>query len=145
MRPCVHYLPQDSHFADVVGVMIRYQESFTQNCLPRPMRDDAEQISGRVIDERLNRQKVLTKSRQRIFPLQRTGFTARIRPVTDGPIWGNIIGIADKLKDVPLSDTQVLREMPKCVWNMWRFCVDMFHWKIGNHIIEIHMGLTIAQ
>ena len=58
---------------------------------------------------------------------------------------GNVFGIADKLQDVPLGDSHVLDYLPKTVWHVERFAIDMFEGEIGDDFVEAHVSISSPQ
>jgi hypothetical protein len=56
-----------------------------------------------------------------------------------------MIGIPDELKYVPLSDAQVLEDVPGGVIDVGGVGVVMFGRKIGNGLLEGHMSIAADE
>jgi hypothetical protein len=52
-----------------------------------------------------------------------------------------IIGVAYIVENVPLTEADMLDQMPEGVIDVRRACVDVFRWEIGDSIFERHMRL----
>lgn len=95
--------------------MIREEQCLTKNRLALAVGDRSEQVHRRVPQQALHFIQITLAPCHGAIP----GCVAR-RVFIDGPVpawkvWRNIVRVAAEFEDVPLTDPQVLKELPSGV------------------------------
>lgn len=105
--PNGEYLPQ------MIRVVVGDQQSFSQNCLPRAVRNFRKEVRFGTGDQLFHRLEVSSEHLETFFPRLRIRRRLCRRPVARGPVRRGMLGIARKLQDVPLRDAHVLEQFPE--------------------------------
>src|SRR5579885_3224029 len=98
--------------AEVIGVVVGKEESFSEHGLAFAMRKSREKIGARIPHKLDHGSKVALERLDAGVPCVFAGRVGRLGPVAAGKIRRDVIGIAAELEDVPLCDAGVLEKLP---------------------------------
>jgi hypothetical protein len=116
----------------VIGIVIRHQESLPQERLTVPPREGRKEVTFRVLDQSNHLFQVLAKAGQALLPRRIRGWSRLGRPIPLGPVGAHILRIPTEFQDVPLTDPDVLQELPEGMGNS--FGPEPLG--LGGHILE---------
>lgn len=106
---------QRHQLAQVVGVVIRYEHRFAEQRLAAPPLERLIQVTLSILHERLHLRHVVAKGFDRLRPRVRRRRLFLRGPVVCRPVERFIPGVAGKVQDIPLTDPQMLQDLPRRV------------------------------
>ena len=139
-----HAANQDQR-AQVVRIVICYQQRFAQKRLAGAMRNLCEEIVCRIRDEFLHLFQIISKLVNRFIPeIDRARFI-RVRPITFRPFRRDVTCVAREFEYVPLRDPHVLEHLPGRVGKPLDSLTAFLNREIFGEILKTQVRITAAE
>src|SRR5258708_1379482 len=110
----------------MVGIMVRDEQGFAQNSLASAVWNFGEEIRLAVGHKFLHRLEIPRERFQALVPGLGSGRDWRSGPVSGGPVWRNMFGVAREFQNIPLRNAHVLEQFPDRVRHASRADASQF-------------------
>src|SRR5690242_1835363 len=131
--------------AQMVGIVVRYQQSFAQNSLPVTPRNPGVEVSFGISYQILHAFQVGAKLLHALLPGGRAGRSFTFRPILIGEFRRNMFRTAAEFHNVPLRDAHVLQQTPRRVRLPLRLLAPQALGKVFYHLVKFDVRVPALQ
>jgi hypothetical protein len=125
--------------------VIGCQKRFAQDCLAVSPRDASEEVGLGIRYKGLHLLHVSAELPDAFVPGRGVGREFSFRPVSGGPVWGNVFGVEAEFQDVSLRDAEVFEEHPGGVRQVCGFFPTEIGGKVFYYLFEFGVGASAGE